>query len=816
MTGPVTDLDADSRRALEFDELLEWLASLARTPMGRRAVFELVPMAQIEAVREELATVDEACRLAEREEALVGHGLPDPGPALEVLGIEGARLDPTALRNLAAVVAAASSVGRRLATLEREEFPILSVLGGSLPDLSEESRVVLRHVEPEGHVADGASPELGRIRRERQRLTDRLQQRLQSILHAPSSASAIRDDFITQRNGRYVIPVRSDSPRPIRGIVHAESSSGATRFVEPLESVELNNDLVRLAERERQEVERLLLMWTEAFRRRAPEVEDSLSGLARVDGLQARALFARECRCVTPVVEQGAALKLVEARHPLLDRRLRQQGTEIVPLSLELDPADRVLVLSGPNTGGKTVALKTVGLSSLMAQSGIPVPGRTVQLPLYRQVRADIGDHQSIQADLSTFSAHIGAVVGILEAATAPALFLFDEIGSGTEPHEGAALAEAVLEALLSHGLTTLATTHQRALKAWAVTTPGAESAAMEFDSEFLRPTYRILMGVAGVSAGLEIATRLGMAPEIVKRARASLGTDAAQGEAYLERLRTLIADLEERHARAERHELALAERERRQGDTLERDRRLQLRETERRLEAALREMRAVMKRGLSAIGDRRERAAASREVARLEGSLRLEKARHQADLGADPQQRRPLAAEGVREGMAVFVRSLAREGEVSSIRGDRVDVRLGNVTVNVERSDLRSVASPGSLVGRSGNSAGGPGPSRSHRIVDRLRGSSDSTAPPEVARAAPLELKLLGMTVEEALEAVDRFLDEACLEGCDQVRLIHGYGTGRLRQAVRQHVRSHPQVDRWRPGGTGEGDDGVTVVQLK
>jgi DNA mismatch repair protein MutS2 len=461
-------------------------------------------------------------------------------------------------------------------------------------------------------------------------------------------------------------------------------------------------------------------------------------------------------------------------------------------------------VLSGPNTGGKTVAIKTFGLAVLMAQSGIPVPAAEARLPLYRQLRCDIGDHQSIEADLSTYSARIRTVVGCLRDAAPPALFLFDEIGSGTEPVEGAALAQSILEALQRPGMTTVATTHQGALKAWAFTTEGAVSAAMEFDAESLRPTFSILMGAAGVSAGLDIAERLGLDPAVVAGARRRMGEGNVQSESYLARLRDLTADLARRQEEAARLEADLTEERRRLQSRAEQEQRKRRQTAERALDRALDEFRTLWKSELAAIRDKAERRRAERELGKLEHRLRMERERRADEIAPVSG---PAEADGwelpdtLREGMQVYVRSLAREGTLKSTRGDRVDVTLGRVVFTVERSDLRV---------RSGRAAAGETPTS--KVVEAPR---RARGPELVFREAPRELRLLGMTVDDALSELDRFLDAAALSGYPEVRVIHGHGTGRLRRAVREFLRSHVHVASHRPGKPQEGGDGATIVRL-
>jgi len=417
---PALDLDSASRRALEFDDLLAWVASFTRTPIGAERITSVAPSADAKTIRDRLEAVDEMRGCLDEGGAVVPSRLPDPGQAVGALRVEGVSLDGKAVRDLALVLEAGRMVRARLRGLAADTFPHLRRLGDAIPDLRAEAEAVLRGTDGEGRLLDDASPELRRLRDRSAQVGDRLRRMLQRYLRDPRSETVIRDDFVTQRNGRFVIPVRTDAPRTVRGIVHASSSTGATRFVEPIESVELNNELVRLVDDEREEQKRILTAWSEAFRRRRGDVACALERVARADSLQARCLFADACGAVTPRVAPGAAVRLEELRHPLLQRRLSEEGGECVAATLELAPADQVLVLSGPNTGGKTVALKAVGLAVVAAQSGIPLPARAAELPVYRQVRADIGDHQSIQADLSTYSAHVRAVAAAVRAPAPP------------------------------------------------------------------------------------------------------------------------------------------------------------------------------------------------------------------------------------------------------------------------------------------------------------------------------------------------------------------------------------------------------------
>jgi DNA mismatch repair protein MutS2 len=797
----VVDLDTNSRLALEFDELLDWVASFARTPLGAERVRALQPVAEEGTISAESRAVSETGRTLEAHGMLLPGSLPDPSGACDALGVSGMRLDPESLRDLATLGVAAGDLRVRLLDLDRSSFPTLRQFGERLPDLDRTCRTVLEGIGPDGRVQDSASAELRTIRRTMVRLGDRVQRLLVGILRDPGSEAIIQDDFITERNGRYVIPVRTDAPRPVEGIVHASSSSGATRFVEPMESVELNNELVRLAEEERAEEERVLAVWSEAYRRRLPEVSAMIQVVTRLDDLQARALFAQATHACPADVRTGAPIKLGGVRHPLLDRRLAESGERCVPLNLMLDPSTQILVISGPNTGGKTVALKTLGLAVLMSQSGIPVPADELQLPVYRQVRADIGDRQSIEADLSTYSAHIGAVVEYLKNPLPPSLYLFDEIGTGTEPTEGAALARAILETLERPEITAVATTHLGPLKAWAAGRDGVACAAMEFDLSSLRPTYRILMGVAGTSAGLDIAERLGLEPPIVGRARALLDPRAREGEDYLVRLRDLVAQAEDQREALHLESEALEARRVELEDAFRRKIDQSRRQATEGLDRAMRELRELGRRELDDLRDRRDRARLEKRWAKAESRISGLAAQQKSVLGR-PSDEGPWRAAGeARRGMHVRVASLGQEGEVVGVSGPRVEVRLGSMTITTESADLQvregDTPAPAAKFGRSG------------------LGRSAATVEDGGATVSR-EIKLIGMRVDEALPALDRFLDGALLAGHEQVRVVHGHGTGRLKSAVREFLESHAQVATHRPGGPGEGGDGATVVTFR
>ncbi len=800
------DLDAASRDALELDAVLAYVASFAVSAIGRIGLRAAGARTSMDELAGEHAANSEAARHLERFGRILADGIPDPEPALAALAVEGRVVDPLRLRDLASVLLHAADARRRLGGIEEEGFDRLKATGRGIPDVSALAHDVARHVAPDGRIEDGASPELRRVRVAIVTTGERLRRQLESFVHDPAAASIVRDEFVTQRNGRFVIPVRADSPRAVDGIVHAASSSGQTLFVEPIESVPLNNELVRLSEQEAVEQERVMRGWMELFRSRSDEIKTAVDGLCRADMLQAKALFGVHIEGCSPVLDPDAPLSLDAVRHPLLDRRLKDQGGRCVPVTIAIDPHDRVLVISGPNAGGKTVVLKTMGLACVMAQCGLPVAAAAASLPVFRQVRADIGDHQSIDADLSTFSAHVRAVGGYLEAADPPALFLFDEIGTGTEPGEGAALAQAVLERVLTLGVTAIATTHHAGLKAWAFAASGVASAAMEFDDATLRPTYRVLAGAAGTSAGIEVASKLGFDRELVARARELVGIGGRNAEASMARLRDLTTEAEARVERLERAEEALAVA-RASLEATTRDETARRREEVRSsLAAALEEFREQSRSELAAIHDAKERMKVERAQRSAETRLRASLREKQDALAPESSVGSSLPF-AIAPGVKARILSLDREGEIVGVRGDKIDVRMGAATFTVARRDVAASASELPPLAAKPGTGNRP---------TALAASARSTLTGAPAAGPPMELHVLGHTVDEALPTLDRFLDASVREGRTEVRVVHGHGTGRLRLAVRAYLKGHAHVDAFRPGGAGEGGDGATIVTLR
>ena len=544
MSRPVEEL-------LEFNTLKEIVSGFTTCAPGRRATEALAPEQDVARLGAEFALVGEAMAFL-RGGAELGFGsLVDPEGWLARLGIPGSVLPSAELLD-AATLMENVSLARQTFKEDAAKHPLLSERAAALADLRHLATAIRRAVLPNGEISDDASPQLKRIRAGLVQAREKIQRSLEGILRGRGEPSG--EDYITLRNERFVIPVRASDRRAVPGVVHAASATGQTVFVEPLEAIDLNNRLVQLSEEEAVEITRILEELTERLRADRGPLEAAAGAIAHLDSVFARARFAREFDCVLPEFSFGNSLRLDAARNPVLEATLRPQGRKTIPMSLALGGAETVMVVSGPNTGGKTVSLKTVGLAALSAQSGIPVAADQAQLPIFDRVLADIGDEQSIAADLSTFSAHVLNIKSMLETATEHSLILVDEMGTGTAPDEGAALAVALLEEFRARRALTLATTHHDRLKAYASTTPGILNAAMEFDETNLRPTYRLLVGVPGTSSGIEIARRLGLPERVIEHAQASLSPESREARgliAYLHRSRDEV-DEARRQAREE------------------------------------------------------------------------------------------------------------------------------------------------------------------------------------------------------------------------------------------------------------------------
>lgn len=820
-------MDEQFLTILEFPAIQRMLAEEAASAFGREAALALQPFSTLEEAMASLEETSEARDLLMKE-APSFHGIFDVRKNLDRAKREGSALEPQELLELASTLAAAS---RLRSSVQRftPSHPHLTEKALRLIPLEDLVGAITSSIVEGGYVVDGASKPLRLVRQEMTRLRGIIQDRLQAILSAPAFQSAIAEPIITLRNDRYVIPVKSNFRAFLKGIVQDQSQSGATLFIEPENIVELNNRLRKAQLEEEKEVRKVLMALTEKVRLKASAIEGTLIALAELDLLFAKARLAERWKAGRPKLVPDGELVLLQARHPLLlEGQQRGVGVkgwglepgiergeqtltfkpyplnpavmEVVPIDVRCGGILRALLITGPNTGGKTVALKTVGLLSLMAFSGLHIPASPdSQIPFFEGIYADIGDEQSIEQSLSTFSSHMSRIVKIVERAGKGSLVLLDELGAGTDPAEGAALGIAVLEGLLAQGALVVATTHLDAVKVYAASHPEMENACVEFDLDSLRPLYKLSSGFAGRSYAVEIAQRLGLPDPLVRRARELLGKEGGGAASLLERLRQREVAL-----RAEQVSL---ERERREAARLHVERAEALRKLE--IEAAFwRERARVELQGLVASA-RKEAERLLQELRRKGGSrevIREVRERLEALQAPPPfptwmkEAILPEARGPLQPGQRVFVKDLAREGFIVEGPGPQqgmVEVQLPLGRVRVRREALVPLLDPQGSKGESP-----PWPAFSPSFVS-LRGDLSP------------ELNLIGMAVEEAVRTAERYLDDAFLAGLRRVRIIHGKGTGRLRQAVEKMLRAHPLVEAFHMASFDEGGAGATVVEL-
>lgn len=778
-------------RVLEFTKVRQQLAEKAMTDMGRERCLALVPSSNMAEIMQWQEETEEATVVLQYLGASPLVSFTDVRASL-TLTEKGATLSPKMLLEVAALMQSARAARKALDT-DRDNTPHLKALAQRLSTLRNIEQDITNAILSEDEIADRASNELMNIRRHLRGANERIKEKLNQMIRNSSFQKYLQDPIITIRNDRYCLPIKSEYRGSVPGLVHDQSSTGATLFIEPMAAVEMGNELKTWAAKEKQEIERILAALSAEIAPYAPELRDTVETLSELDFIFAKGMLSRQMTAVAPKLNQQGYIQIIRGRHPLIDRE------KVVPSNLWMGKDFTSLIVTGPNTGGKTVTLKTVGLLTLMAQAGLQVPADLgTELAVFQQVFADIGDEQSIEQSLSTFSGHMTTIVSIMHEVTPDDLVLFDELGAGTDPTEGAALAQAILQRLLNIRVRTLATTHYSELKAFALSTPGVENASVEFDVETLRPTYRLSIGVPGKSNAFEISRRLGLPENLIDDAKKLLSSDSVRFEDVIanaeyhrqvaEREREIArqASAETVKLRDEAEKLRKQMEEQRE-NTMKKakaDARRLMEQTRREADgiiADLKKMKKEQQNPEHQINSIRKRI--ENNVDSLSEGL-LQK----VDTGLPPKE--------VKKGDRVEILTIGSQGTVlapANSKGE-VEVQAGILKLKVNLSQLRLVK--------------GEKQPKQVTSVHMKTGAMD--------RTVRMECDVRGMTLDEALMTVDQYLDQAILAGMGEVSIIHGKGTGVLRTGIQQHLRHHMHVASCRLGVYGEGESGVTIVTLK
>ena len=823
-----SELSHSSARVLEFDSLRELLRGYASSPLGQELIAALVPSTDHDWIENQQSLTQEI-----REFRRVGgrfdfSGLIDIDLLVKEARIAGATLETTEIRDVILVVDRAAEwreIVLHPPASMRSDWSGVRALSSQIIDFTEFLRQFRNKIQPDGTLEDKASPELARIRREIEKQRRSIQESLRGYLRRLSEGGTVQDELVTIRGERFVIPVKVEQKRRVQGVVHGASSSGQTVFVEPLETIEQNNELVRLLEEELAEIHRILLEMTQRIGARSEEILAAVDALAELELQFAKAHFAEDYNCVAVALcgeglcgdgrpgrpPSAARLLLHNARHPLLERNLKAKGIAVVPVTVELEGTRRQLIITGPNTGGKTVTLKTVGLLSLMAQSGLPVPADRAELPVFDAVLADIGDYQSIEQNLSTFSAHVTNIDLISRTATGDSLVLLDELGSATDPEEGAALAVAIASHFGSIGCMTIISTHHTSLKVYAANTPGVLNASVGFDEATLQPTYELKVGVPGASAGINIARRLGLNPAIIDSARSRLGTQARDVGQFLDKLHADLREAENERLRLKTREQELEKEKAHLAAEGRKEQQVKIREMEKKLESLLRDFEYHAREAVNAVQERAAAQKLSKEAERRIAKMRREFSEqfnstvvaHSTGADHGDPHAQPQVVKHVSEGDTVKLKSTGRSAQVvRRVDDNHFEVQMGVMKMKIARDDIAEV-----LASAQGQSASTP--------VKAARARGISVSLENEDANVPSEINVIGQTVDEASPKVERFVDQAFLAGLPRVRVVHGSGMGILRKALRQMLQHHPHVASVAEAPQNEGGGGATLVEL-
>jgi DNA mismatch repair protein MutS2 len=832
MLGALTH---SSARVLEFESLRDLLRGYASSPLGQERIAALAPSTDrnwIESQQELAQEIREFRRVGGRFEF---SGLIDIDLLVKEARIAGAALETTEIRDVILVVDRAAEwreIALHPPANMKSDWRRVRELSDQIVDFTEFLRGFRNKIQPDGTLEDKASPELARIRREIEKQRRSIQESLRGYLRRLSEGGTVQDELVTIRGERFVIPVKVEQKRRVQGVVHGASSSGQTVFVEPLETIEQNNELVRLLEEELAEIHRILLEMTQRIGAKSEEILAAVEVLGELELQFAKARFAEDYNCVAVTLSgeqldscrddlcsdgrigrppSAARLLLHNARHPLLERNLKAKGISVVPVTVELEGTRRQLIITGPNTGGKTVTLKTVGLLALMAQSGLPVPADRAELPVFDAVLADIGDYQSIEQNLSTFSAHVTNIDFISRTATAQSLVLLDELGSATDPEEGAALAVAIAGHFGSVGCMTVISTHHTSLKVYAANTPGVVNASVGFDEATLQPTYELKVGVPGASAGINIARRLGLNPAIIDSARSRLGTQARDVGHFLDKLHADLRAADNERLRLKTREHELEKEKAHLAAEGRKEQQVKIREMEKKLESLLRDFEYHAREAVNAVQDRAAAQKLSKDAERRIAKMRREFSEqfnstvvaHSTGADHGDPHAQPQVVKHVSEGDTVKLKSTGRGARVvRKVDDDHFEVEMGAMKMKIARDDIAEV-----IASAQGKNADTP--------VKAARARGISVSLENEGANVPSEINVIGQTVDVASSRVERFVDQAFLAGLPRVRVVHGSGMGILRKALRQLLQQHPHVASVAEAPQNEGGGGATLVEL-
>ena len=806
-------LTRSSAGVLEFASLLQVLLGYATSPLGQDAVASLEPSVDPAWIRNQQLLTSEIREFRRVGGSFEFSGLLNVKTQVDKSRIEGSALEIDDIRDIVLVVDRAAEwrkISLNPPAAMRTEWRATSELSKRIPDFADFLRAFRNKILPDGTLDDKASSELSRIRREIEKQRRQIQESLRGFMRRLAEGGTVQDELITIRGERFVIPVKVEQKRRVQGVVHGASSSGQTVFVEPLETIEQNNELVRLFEEEQAEIHRILLEMTRRIGAQAGDILAAMNTLAQLELQFAKARFAYDYNCVAvDLVTDGPSRVILErARHPLLERNLRSKKVSIVPVSVALEGDNRELVITGPNTGGKTVTLKTAGLLVLMAQSGIPVPADRATLPVFDAVLADIGDYQSIEQNLSTFSAHVTNIDSISRTATSHSLVLLDELGSATDPEEGAALAVAIAEHFRRVGCITIISTHHTSLKVFGANTSGVLNASVGFDESTLQPTYELKIGVPGASAGINIAQRLGLNPAIIDAARTRLSSQAKDVSDFLDRLHGQLREVESERFTLKRREQDLEREKVYLAAEGRKDQQVKIKEMEKKLDSLMRDFEYHAREAVNAIQDRAAAQKVSKDAERRIAKLRRE-FREQFDsavvahaTGSDPDDPHaaPQLVKHVSEGDTVKLKSVGRPARVvRRIDDNHFEVEVGAMKMKIARDDIAEV-----LV------------RASESPVEAARARGISVSLESEDQSVPSEINVIGQTVDDATREVEKFVDRAFLAGLPRIRVVHGSGMGILRKALRQFLQKHPHVESVAEPPQNEGGGGATVVELR